>query len=171
MQTLDVISVNLWQILVSLLNLTILFLLIKKFLYKPVKKMLETRQNTIDGEYSAAEKAKSEALESKKLYEDKLSSAKNEADEIISNASQRAKEREKEILSEAKSEAEGILQEARENAKLEIRRAEETIRAEIVDVSTKLTEKILEREVSEDDHAALIDSFIDEIGEQDDTDK
>ena len=54
MQTLDVISINLWQVLVSLANLVLLFLLVKKFLYKPVKEMLEQRQSTIDGEYAAA---------------------------------------------------------------------------------------------------------------------
>ena len=57
-QTLDIISVNLWAMAASLLNLVILLLLIKKFLYNPVKKMLEDRQNTIEGDYAAAEKAK-----------------------------------------------------------------------------------------------------------------
>jgi len=48
MQTLEVISVNLWQILISLLNLLILFLLFKKFLFKPVNNMLAKRQSEID---------------------------------------------------------------------------------------------------------------------------
>ena len=64
MQTLDVISINLWQMLVSLANLVLLFLAVKKFLYKPIKKMLATRQESIDKQYSDAEKAK--AKEEKK---------------------------------------------------------------------------------------------------------
>ena len=48
MQTLDVISVNLWQILASLLNLVLLFLIVKHFFYKPVRKMLDERRATID---------------------------------------------------------------------------------------------------------------------------
>ena len=48
-ETLDIISVNLWQMAASLLNLLLLFLIIKKFLYNRVKKMLQDRQNTIDG--------------------------------------------------------------------------------------------------------------------------
>jgi len=43
MPTLDVISVNIWSILISLCNLLILFFIIKKFLYKPVRKMLAER--------------------------------------------------------------------------------------------------------------------------------
>ena len=57
MQSLDVISVNIWQMLASLANLVLIFLLVKKFLYKPVKKMLETRQNAIQSDYDAAEDA------------------------------------------------------------------------------------------------------------------
>ena len=47
-QSLDVISVNFWQILISLANLTILFLILKKFLYKPVTKVLTDRQNAVE---------------------------------------------------------------------------------------------------------------------------
>ena len=43
MQTLDIISVNIWQIIISLSNLVILFLLVKKFLFKPVKSMIAKR--------------------------------------------------------------------------------------------------------------------------------
>ena len=55
---------------------------------------------------------------------------------------------------------------AKESAELEIKKAEKTIKDEIVDVSYALTEKLLEREINEKDHDNLIDSFIDEIGEE-----
>ena len=165
MQTLDVISVNLWQILISLANLALLFFLVKKFLYKPVKNMLEKRRGTIDKEYGDAEEAKAAALHEKELYAEKLSGAKSEADAIISSAVSLAKAREDEIIEDAKNEAENILQKAREDAELEMRRAEGVIKDEIVDVSTLLTEKLLEREINADDHKELIDSFIEGIGE------
>ena len=169
MQTLDVISINLWQILASLANLVLLFLLIKKFLYKPVKKMLETRQNTIDGDYAAAEEAKNEALKNQKAYEEKLSNAKTEADGVIQSAVDTAASREKEILAEAKEKAEGIMRKAREDAELEKRKAQEGIKQEIISVSTLLAEKMLEREINAQDHEQMIDSFIDSIGDEDDS--
>ena len=86
MQNLDVISVNLWQILISLANLAILFLLVKKLFYKPVKKVLEKREEEINVHYSAAKQAESEAIDSKNKYESALSGAKAEADEIIKDA-------------------------------------------------------------------------------------
>ena len=169
MQSLDVISINLWQILVSLANLVILFLLIKHFLYKPVKRMLENRQNTIDSEYLKAEEAKNKALADKTAYEEKLSDSKAEADDVIQSAVSIAKARESEILADAKREAEAIVKKAEDNAALELKKAEKSIKDEIVGVSTLLAEKILEREISEKDNKELIDSFIDGIGEEDDS--
>lgn len=169
MQSLDVISINLWQILVSLANLVILFLLIKHFLYKPVKKMLENRQNTIDGDYLKAEEAKNKALADKAAYEEKLSDAKVEADGVIQSAVNIAKARENEILADAKTKADAIIKKAEDDAALELKKAEKIIKTEIIDVSTLLAEKILEREINEKDNKELIDSFIDKIGEDDDS--
>lgn len=169
MQTLDVISINIWQMLVSLANLAILFWLVKKFLYKPVKKMIKTRQDAIDVQYSDAENAKNEAMSEKKAYEEKLSGAKTEADGIIQSAVNLAKARENEIIEKAKNDADVIVRRAKEDAQLEMTKAEESIKREIVDVSTVLTEKLLEREISSEDHKQIIDSFIEEIGDGYDT--
>lgn len=170
MQSLDVISVNIWQILVSLLNLLLLFLIVKKFLYKPVKKILETRQNTIQNDYDEASKAKEEAYSDKIKYEEKLLSAKAEADAVIKSAVNTANEREKEIIAEARNKAAGIVRQAENDAVLERKKAEESVKREIVEVSSLLTQKVLEREVSSDDHQRFIDSFIESIGETDDSD-
>lgn len=169
MQTLDVISVNLWQMLASLLNLVLLFLLVKKFLYKPVKKMLEQRQSTIEGNFAEAEKAKEAALLDQKAYEEKLADAKGEADRVIKSAVDIAAQREREILEDAKEKADGIIRRAEADAILEKKKAEDAIRREIVEVSSALTEKMLEREITKDDHKQLIDSFIESIGEDDET--
>lgn len=167
MQTLDVISINIWQIVVSLLNLVILFLIIKKILYNPVKKMLQQRQDSVDKQYQEAEKANANALENQKMYEEKLSAASLEADGVIQSAVDTAKAREKEIIADAKEKAENILLKAENDAKLAVLKAEETIKQEIIGVSTVLTEKLLEREINQDDHKKMIDSFIDDIGEND----
>lgn len=170
MQSLDVISVNIWQMLVSLANLVLLFLLIKKFLYKRVKNMLETRQKSIQSDYDAAKEAKEQALADRKTYEEKLLTAKAEADKVIKSAVDVANEREKEIIDEAKTKADGIIRQAQNDAVLERKKAEESIKREIVEVSSLLTEKMLEREVSMDDHKKFIDSFIEGIGDENDAD-
>ncbi len=165
MQSLDVISVNLWQMLASLGNLVLIFLLVKKFLYKPVKKTLEMRKKSIDDDYSAAQEAKEQALADKQSYENQLSEAKAQADKVIKSAVDVANEREKQIIDEAKIKADGILRQAQNDIELERKKAEDSIKKEIVEVSSFLTEKMLEREVSAEDHNNFINSFIEGIGD------
>ena len=71
-QSLDVISVNIWHILISLANLFLLFLILKKFLYKPVKKMLKERQDAIDNQYKQAQDALDQAEGKEKEWEEKI---------------------------------------------------------------------------------------------------
>ncbi len=165
MQSLPIISINLWEMLFALLNLLILYLLVKKFLYKPVKKMLAQRQETIDNEYKDAEEAKKKALSDQKTYEEKLSVAKSEADSLIQSAVQTAQAREQQILAEAKEKADSMIRQAEADTNLELKKAEQTIKEEIISVGTALAGKVLERELNPDDHKKLIDSLIDEIGE------
>ena len=170
MQTLDVISVNIWQMAVSLANLVLLFLIVKRFLYKPVKNMLALRRSRIDAEYSDARDAHAAAEESRIAYEEKLASAKDTADGILKGAVEGAALREKQIIEEAQRKADGIVRKAEADAALETKKAEEHIRRQIVEVSTMISEKMLMREISEDDHKELFDPFIEGIGDGNDAD-
>ena len=165
MQSLDVISVNIWQILVSLINLVILFLIVKKFLYKPVKNMLKARQNTIENDYNEAKLAKEEAQKSQIEYEQKLSTATKQADRVIKSAVEIAKSRENDIIADAKLKADSIVKKAQNDAILERQKYEEDIKREIADVSSVLAQKVLEREIADEDHKKFIDSFLENIGE------
>lgn len=165
MQTLDVISVNIWQILISLANLVILFLLVKKLFYRPVKKILKAREDEINLQYSSAKQAESEAMKSKQQYEEALSTAAAEADGIIKDAAEKAKRRSDTIIDDANEKAERILRQAEQDAALQRSKATDSIKREIVEVSSALSIKLIEREINPDDHKALIDSFIEEIGE------
>lgn len=165
MQTLDVISINLWQILASLLNLLLLFLIAKKFLYAPVRKMLDARRNAIDADYVAASEAREAALSEQREYAERLQNAKVEAEGIIHTAVETAGAREEEILSDAKRKAEGIVRQAQAQADLERRKAEAEIKDELVSMSSLLAEKMLEREVNADDHKTLIEDFIRDLNE------
>ena len=166
MQNLDIISVNLWQILISLANLVILFLILKKFLYKPVTKMLEARRAKIDEQYSDAENAKNSAEAKDAELTERLAGAKAAAEGIVKEAADAAKMRGDKIIEDARATADGIIRQAEEDAELERKRVGETIKEQIVDVSTALAEKMLEREVNADDHKALIDDFISKIGDE-----
>lgn len=166
MPSMEVISVNIWQILISLCNLLILYLIIRKFLYEPVRKMLAQRRAVIDGQYADADEAKRAALADKSEYEEKLAGAKAEAETIRQNAIAEADRRGEKLVAEAKDKADGIVRRAEAEVELEKQKAKDDIRREIADVSTKLAEKLIEREIDEKDHQELIDSFINDIGNE-----
>ena len=168
MQSLDIISVNLWSVLISLANLLILFLIIKKFLYKPIKETMAKRQAEIDKQYDTAAKAEAAAMQNKADWESRMETAKETADAMIKDAADTAKRRGETIISDAEDRADSIVRQAQAQADLERRSAEEDIRREIVDISTKLAGKILEREVKADDHRHLIGSFLENIGDAND---
>lgn len=168
MQTLDIISVNLWQILISLLNLVILFLILRHFLFKPVKKVMAERQKEIDQRYDAADHAEAQANERLNRYEEQLAGANARADAIIQNAEENAKHHAKKLINDAEDRASAIIRTAQNEADLEKKKAADTIKQEIVEVSGALTEKMLEREINVDDHRALIDSFIEKLGDGND---
>ena len=151
--------------MVSLLNLLLLFLILKKFLFKPVKNILKTRQDNIDSSYAEAKIALDEANASKKELEARLSEAHLTADGILQEATLNAERRRDKIVEDAGKEAESILRQAKADAELERKKAEDDIKAQIIDVSGALAEKLIERELNTEDHKHLIDSFISELGE------
>lgn len=164
MQTLEIISVNLWQILISLANLLLIFLILKKFLFKPVQKMLDKRQGEVDAQYASAQQAAADAAADKALWAEKLQGADDEADARLKAADTTARAHGDRIVADAKSRAEEILRRAEADAALEKTKAEAAIKEEIVVVSTELAQKMLEREITAADHKQLIDSFLSEMG-------
>lgn len=163
MQTLEIISVNLWQILISLANLLLIFLILKKFLWKPVKKVMAERQAAVDEQYAAADEARAKAEADRAAYEQALAEAKVEAKSIVEEATVAAVRRGDKIVAEAEQKADRLVRQAQAEAELEKQKAEDEVRQEIVDVSALLAGKLLEREIHAEDHRTLIDAFINNI--------
>ena len=118
MQNLDVISVNIWQILISLCNLLIIFLLFKKFLYARVRRFVDKRKANVDAQYERAQEAENAALADKKTYEDKLQTVKAETDEMIKDATVRADRRSEKIITDAKEKADGMIRQSQSEIEL-----------------------------------------------------
>lgn len=164
MQSLDVISINIWQIIISLVNLLILFFILKKFLYKPVREMLAKRQAAVDEVYSLANEALEAAHRDREEYEQKLLGADEECDELLRTAQQNAARRSGSIIKEAEEKAAGMIRRAENEIELEKNGATAEMKHQIAELSVQLAEKLLEREMNADDHREFIDSFINSIG-------
>ena len=150
------VSIGWWENLVTMCNTLITFLIIKKFLYKPVRKMLAARTEEVESMYSTAEKAQSEA--------ERLSKAKEEAAEIVGSATRRAAERSDEILRESSQQASAMVKKAERVIEQERIKAHKELKDEVADLSVMIASKIVERDVKPEDHERFIEDFIDKVG-------
>lgn len=166
MQSLDVISVNLWQILISLANLLVMFLILKHFLFKPVMKMMAARQAQVDKIYDDANEDRSAAADMKQEYEQRLATAREEADGLVRNAVTTAQRRGDAIVAEANSQASHIKQKAGEEIALEKKQMLMNVRSEISDMAVSIASKVVEREIQKEDHENFMDEFIRNVGEE-----
>ncbi|MBQ9132256.1 MAG: F0F1 ATP synthase subunit B [Clostridia bacterium] len=163
LQSLDVISVNLWHMLISLANLVLLFLILKRFLFRPVQSAFAKRQADLEHRYAAADSAREQALQSRAQWEHTLAQAEEQAGQILERATRQASRQADALLADAREQAVSITQRARDAAEQEKRRAESEIRQEIVEASTALAAGLLEREMTPDDHRAMIEGFLKDL--------
>ena len=77
------VSIGWWEILVTMCNTLITFLIIKKFLYKPVRKMLAARSEEVQSMYATAEKAQSEAEQMRSESSQQASAMVKKAERVI----------------------------------------------------------------------------------------
>ena len=165
MQSLEIISVNIWSILVSLANLLIMFLILKRFLFKPVNEMLEKRRAKADAEIQDAVKAKEEAEVMKAEYEKNMQEAKEKANDIVLTAQKTAAVQSEEMLKEASSQVTAMKEKAEKDIAQERRKAVNEIKGEIGGMAVEIAGKVIEREINEEDHTKLINDFIENVGE------
>ncbi len=159
------VGVNVWTMLFAWCNLLILYLFLKKILFKPMKNMIDSRQKEIDDMYKNAADAETDANAMKVSYEEKLSHANEESEEILKTALRRAQLKEEEIIREAQLEASRIHERAQEEIELEKKHALSEVKNEVSEMAISIAGAVIGREVSKKEHAEFIDSFIDSVGE------
>ncbi len=154
-----------WTFVAQICNLFIQVYLIKRFLFKPVNEMLEKRKALADAQIREAEKAKADADAIKTEYEQNMKEAKEKANEILTTAQRTAALQSEEVLKEAASQAAALKSKAESDIAQEKRKAVNEIKDEIGGIAVEIAEKVIEREISEEDHTKLIDEFIANVGE------
>ena len=153
-ETQELVTIVPWTFIATICNLFIQCWLIKKFLFKPIREVIEKRRALADSQIQDAKKAKEEAETMKAGYEAEMAKAKETASVILQDAQKDAAARSEAMLQEAKAQAAGI------KAK-----AVNEIKNEIGGIAMDIAGKVIEREISEDDHRKLIDEFIENVGE------
>lgn len=104
------LSLNAWNIIWIVVNLLVLYLIFKKFLFQPVLNVIKAREDLINEQLENAKKTNEDALEKKKNYEEQLSLAKGEADKIIMEARERAESEKVKTMEKTRKEAQTMME-------------------------------------------------------------
>ena len=159
------ITLDGWTFLAQICNLMIQLLIFKKFLLKPIKQVIADRKAKADSEIADAQKLRTEAEAMKAEYEQNLQNARTEANQIVSAAQKTATARSEEIVGEARAQAAALKQKAEADIAQERKKAVNEVKDEIGGIAMEIASKVVEREISEEDHKDLIDEFIKNVGE------
>ena len=159
------LGVNPWTALFILLNTLTIFFVASKFLFNPVMKIISDRQQEIDGMYEAAGNAQQEAETLRAEYQQKLSAAQQTSERLVKEAVIRGQTREEEIIRKANAEAAAIMDKASADIAMEKKKAINDAKDEIAGLSLAIAGKVVGRELNSRDQSALIDQFINELGD------
>ena len=144
------------QLLAQVFNFLVLLFILKKFLYKPILKILDERQKKVREGLEYAEKMKGESEQSERKRADVLLRAKNEAKEIVAAARKEAKKMTDGIVVEAEKEARSIIEKARNDAVKEYEARLKELEKEAVSIASRMVERLLKDSLSAKEQKDII---------------
>ncbi len=152
--------------LFTLVNLIIFYLLMKKFLFGRIKKVIEARRKMIDGEFKKAKETNAEADKKLEEYENRIASYKTEGEQIITDAKESAKAEYEKIIGKAESDVASLKAEAEREIEEEKLAAKKASKEEIASLAMEAAEKIVEKSVSAETDSAIFDEFLNESSDE-----
>ena len=147
-----------WGIIWTVVNILILFVLLRIFLFKPVMGMIENRQAMIRNQLDDAENKNREADELKGRYEESLKNAKEESFQIVNDAKERAKVQ--------YEDAAQIKQQADKSAEADREQMMREAQAELAQVALAAASKLIGSSVDAEANKNMLDQFLSEEGSQ-----
>ena len=160
------VGVNFWTALFVLLNTLTIYFVAKKFLFKPVMKIIHDRQQEIDDMYAEAQSAQDSAKALEEEYQMKLETAQQTSDRLVKEAVARGKSREEEIIRQANREADAIREKASADIAREKKQAVNDAKNEISALAMEIAGKVVGQSLDAARQEQLVDSFLEELGEQ-----
>jgi len=161
----SLVAVNPVTLIAQICNLFIQLFVFKKFFWDKILAILDQRREAADKEITDAQAAHAEADAIKATYEQNMKEAKEKAEGILLNAQKTATLRTEEIISQAQQAAAQIKAKASSDIEMEKKKAINDAKNEISGLAMAIAGKVVERELNTDDQSALIDRFINELGD------
>ena len=155
------------NLLWTVVNVLIMYALLRKFLFKPVQDVLDKRQKMVDDELANAQDAKTKAEAALAAANDKLHNVDVEAAARREESAQQAEKQKDQLLAEAQRQADAIVAEGKAAAEAEHARRLRDANAETSALARDMCEKLLARNLTQQDDARLLDDLLQKAGESD----
>lgn len=162
------LSLDPFNLVCIIINLVILYVLMKKFVFGRVLNVIEAREQMINEEKAGAKAAREEADRLKKQYEEDLRQADETSNQIVREAKNRAQGEYSRIMERAAADAESIRASAHKSIAMEREKAMDELHAQIMDLAVEAAGKIMSEKAGPESDSALYDAFIKEAGDVDD---
>ncbi len=160
----EIIIPNTTEMWVNIAAFAVLFIVLWKFAFPPITKMLDERANKIRESLERAEDTRVEAERLLEDYKVQMAEARAEAAQVIEQGRKVAESMKAEILTKAREEAEAEKSKAVAAIKAEKESAMAELKGEVADLSVAVAGKILGSSITKADHEALIDKYLAEVG-------
>ena len=151
----------------TIINLVVLYLLLKHFLIGPVMNIMEQRKLMIEEGFRNAQTAQDDANRLKQEYETALSGAKQESVQLIEDARKSAKAEYDRIIIEAGEKADTMLESAKESVRVEREQTMKELKSQIAGLAAASAAKIISGNADEKESQDLYEQFLKEAGEND----
>ena len=148
-------------------NLLVLYVLMKKFVFGRVTKIIDSRQALLEEKNASVAKAQEEADRLKKEYEKSLENANETSVQIVKEAKSRARAEYNKIMARAAADAEAMKAGAEKAIATEREKQMDELHVQIMDLAVEAAGRIMAEKSSPETDKALYDAFIKEAGDVD----
>lgn len=155
-----------FNVIFTIINILVLYLLAKKFLFDKVNNIIRQRQELVDDEYSVAQQARMEAEADREKYAQALSDAGQQADGLILESREKAQAEYDRIIANAKVEADKEMAKAQSAIAREKEETMRSIKTEVGQLVAMAAGKLLEEEVSDEVGDRLYAEMMAQAGEK-----
>ena len=155
----------------TIINLLVLYLLMKKFLFGPIIKVMDVRKAMIDQQFAGAKEQEDQAKALKEQYEGALKSAREESFQIMEQARKEAKAQADRTVEDTQAKVSAMLAKAQEDINTERENAMRQMKDDVASLAMEAAGKIIGRNSGAEQDLSLYDQFIEEAGDPDDSDR
>jgi F-type H+-transporting ATPase subunit b len=162
---LEGLGINLKYLIAQIVNLVLLFILLRKLLFKRFQTTLDERSARIQKGLEDAEIAAKRAAEAEEVYQERIEQAERERRAVLAKATQEGEKSKEEILAQAQEEAKQLVLEAQADIERQREQATSELRKQVADLTLLATTRVIGQALDEEAHRHLIDEVLAEIGE------